>query len=137
MFLHLGMVAMHVSPQSRVDDTTTVSISVVNLRKSSSGRLLAFADVVIFWDGVEIQLHGLQIRISHSPETKQPVADVLPPQYRDADGKWHDTVTLPEELRKPLGDCVIMAAVDAGLFTVPWYKAGDRAALVAEEKGAA
>lgn len=67
------------------------------------------ADVEIIVGGVAIVLHGVQLRADGSGTA------VTMSRYRNHAGEWKAAVSLPEELRGPVGDVVIAAALEAGI----------------------
>ncbi|OAN44499.1 hypothetical protein [Magnetospirillum moscoviense] len=77
---------------------------------SNAGKLLALADVSILMDGVEIVIHGVQIRADASG------TEVTLPKYRAPDGTWMTAISLPDELKGPMGDVVMAAAIEAGIL---------------------
>jgi stage V sporulation protein G len=93
-------------------ETTTIQISVLNvIPLRGSGNLLGLADVEVLLDGVEIILHGVQIcATSHRTEIRLP-------RYRAPDGNWVAAISLPEELKGPMGDAVIAAGIEAGILS--------------------
>jgi stage V sporulation protein G len=76
----------------------TVRITVLAVTPVRAGKLFAFASVEIDIDGIQLQVHG--IRALH----------VLPlstrielPMFRDAAGMSRPAISLPEEVRGPIG----------------------------------
>lgn len=91
-------------------ETLPVRVEVLALHPFSGSGVLALADVELTVGGIALILHGVQLRAdAHKTE-------VTLPRYRDASGAWKAAVTLPEELRGPVGDVVIAAALEAGLL---------------------
>jgi stage V sporulation protein G len=90
--------------------TIQARIAVVNLAPVQGGRLVALADVELLLDGVSIILHGVQVRADGAG------TEVTLPKYRAADGSWHSAITLPDELKGPMGDVVIAASIEAGVL---------------------
>ena len=41
---------------------------------------------------------------------------VLLPKYRGADGTWMTAITLPDEVKGPMGEAVIAVGVEAGVL---------------------
>lgn len=94
-----------------VSDTVSVTVSVVSLTPVASKiTLLALADVEIEVAGAVFTLHGVQLR-ADGEHTK-----VTMPQYRDPGGAWKPALSLPEELKGPIGDAVIAAGLEAGIL---------------------
>ena len=97
----------HIDPPS----TTTVQITVLNLAPMrGKGNLLALADVEVLIDGVSIILHGVQVCATDQR------TEVLLPKYRGADGTWMTAITLPDEVKGPMGEAVIAVGVEAGVL---------------------
>lgn len=91
--------------------TTTVQITVLNLAPMrGSGNLLALADVEVLLDGVSIILHGVQVFATDQR------TEVRLPKYRAPDGNWMAAITLPDEVKGPMGDAVIAAGIEAGVL---------------------
>ena len=97
----------HIDPTS----TTTVQITVLNLAPMRGrGSLLALADVEVLIDGVSIILHGVQVCATDQR------TEVLLPKYRGADGTWMAAISLPDEVKGPMGEAVIAVGVEAGIL---------------------
>jgi len=93
-----------------VPSTTPVSITVLSVSPMRAGKLFALAAVEIDIDGILIEIHG--IRAMHVP----PAATRIElPTFRDAAGRLHSAITLPEEVRGPIGDAVLSQLVELGL----------------------
>ena len=91
--------------------TTTVQITVLHLVPTQGrGNLLALADVEVLLDGVSIILHGVQV-CATSERT-----EVRLPKYRGVDGTWMTAITLPDEVKGPMGEAVIAVGVEAGIL---------------------
>ncbi len=91
--------------------TVTATITVLDITPvSNAGRLLALADVAILLDGVEIVVHGVQVRADADG------TEVALPRYRAPNGEWRAAITLPEEVRGPMGDAVLAAGIEAGVL---------------------
>ena len=92
------------------DATSTVTIEVMTVTPVHAGRLLGLADVELTLDGVAILIHGIQIRADgHGTE-------IALPRYRAPDGSWLAAMSLPDDIRAPMGDAVIAAGIDAGIL---------------------
>jgi len=89
---------------------SNVIISVVSFRPVHRGRLLALADVELVIDGIQIRVHGVQV-VADGNGTQ-----VTLPKFRDADGEWRTAVTLPPEVKGPMGDVVLAAGLEAGVL---------------------
>lgn len=94
-----------------ISESLDVLVNVLALRPLSGTKadVMALADVEIVLDGVAIILHGVQLRASGQG------AEVSLPRYRTPAGEWKAAITLPEELRAPIADVVIAAALEAGI----------------------
>ena len=99
--------------------SSLITITVLSVTPARAGKLFALASVEVDIDGVQIAIHG--IRALH-------VADLVGtrielPQFRDTNGRWQTAITLPEEVRGPIGDAVLNELIGRGLakrrFTVP------------------
>lgn len=96
----------------QLDDagSSTVSITVLSLTPVRAGKLFAFASVEIDVDGVRLEIHGIRATRVEPVGTK-----IELPVFRDATGVSRTAITLPEEVRGPIGDIVLDALVDRGL----------------------
>lgn len=83
------------------DDTTTVKITVIDVQRITAGKLFALATVEIDIDGIVLLVHGIQA--VWTDEGTQ----IDPPRYRGPNGVWSAAVTLPHEVKKPIGKAVI------------------------------
>ena len=72
--------------------------------------MLALADIEIVIDGVALAIHGIQVRADANG------TEVALPRYRAPNGEWKTAVTLPEELKGPMGDAVLAAGIEAGVL---------------------
>ena len=91
-------------------DKTTATISVLAINRASGGRLLALADVEIVLDGIPIVIHGVQVRADANG------SEVSLPKYRGGSGEWRAAISLPDELKGPMGDAVLAAGIEAGIL---------------------
>jgi stage V sporulation protein G len=91
-------------------ETSTATISVLQVTPIHAGRVLALADVELMLDGVSLIIHGVQVRADASK------TEITLPNYRAPDGSWKTAVTLPDEIRGPMGDAVIAAAMEIGIL---------------------
>ena len=81
-----------------MDVTTTATISVLGITPvDDARRLLALADITLMIDGVEIVIHGIQVRAGADG------TEISLPRYRATNGEWRSALSLPEELRRPMG----------------------------------
>lgn len=111
-------------------DQATATISVIGLTPVRAGRLAALADVALILDGVELIIHGVQVRADDGS------AAVTLPTYRGQDGQWKPAITLPEEIRQPMGDAVLAAGLEAGLLREKAAKIAGQECGVADEQPA-
>jgi len=92
-------------------DTTTAIVTVLKITPvNNAGKLLALADVELMLDGVSMIIHGVQVRADGDG------AKITLPKYRSSSGEWTTAITLPDEVRGPMGDAVIAAGLEAGLL---------------------
>ena len=98
--------------------SSLVSISVLSVTPLRAGKLFALAAVEIDIDGVRLEIHGIRTMQVVPIGTK-----IELPMFRDATGTSRAAITLPAEVRGPLGDVVLDALVERGLakrrFAVP------------------
>jgi stage V sporulation protein G len=87
-----------------------VSITVLSVTPAHGGKLFALASVEVDIDGVQIAIHGIRaLRVN-------PVGTRIElPKFRDGNGVWRTAITLPEEVRGPMGDIVLDALIERGL----------------------
>jgi stage V sporulation protein G len=93
-----------------VPATAAVGLTVLAVEPVKSGKLFALATVEIDLDGVAIVVHGIQAVRCDPAGTR-----IELPKFRDQSGTWRSAVTLPEEIRAPLGDAVLEALIERGL----------------------
>src|SRR5712691_8154748 len=96
-----------------------VSITVLSVTPARAGKLFALVSVEVDIDGVQIAIHG--IRALHVAD---PIGTRIElPQFRDLNGRWQPAITLPEEVRGPIGGAVLNELIERGLakrrFAVP------------------
>lgn len=92
-------------------DSAEVAVNVLALTPCrGAANLLALADVEIVIGGVVLVLHGVQLR-SNGRGT-----EITLPRYRNPAGNWSAAVSLPDELRGPIGDVVIAAGIEDGIL---------------------
>ena len=103
--------------QSDEGGSSTVSIMVLSVTPVRTGRLFALASVAIEIDGVRIEVHGIRALRVNPAGTR-----IELPKYRDARGILRTAISLPEEVRGPMGDAVLDALIDRGL-AVPRFVA--------------
>ena len=86
-------------------DAIAVEFTVSNLRHlHDAGRLLALATVTVDMAGVELTLHGVQVRRLPNGKLR-----CQAPQYRTHTGRWEPAVTMPDELEGAIGREVLTA----------------------------
>lgn len=99
--------------------SSLVSITVLSVTPARTGKLFALVSVEVDIDGVQIAIH--RIRALHVAD---PIGTRIElPQFRDLNGRWQAAITLPEEVRGPIGDAVLNELIERGLakrrFAVP------------------
>lgn len=82
-------------------NTLPVQVEVLGVEIVNKGGLLALANVRISFDGVEIELQGVQVR-RHPGER----VTVDSPCFRGGDGRWMPAVVLPPELGQAVAEAV-------------------------------
>lgn len=95
--------------------TIPIDVTVLEVRPTQAGRLVALASVELVVDGFAIALHGIQVVRQRDPATGREATGVDLPRYRGQDGAWRPAVTLPEELRRPVGRAVLERCVELGI----------------------
>jgi hypothetical protein len=84
-------------------DTVPVSVTVLRLDHGGGQRgLLALAEVEIAIEGIAFTLHGVRV-ISTGPRSRCAAT----PCHRIANGRLADTITLPPELARAVGNAVL------------------------------
>lgn len=92
-------------------DTSTATITVLGITPlDNAGKLLALADVELVLDGVAMIIHGIQVRADGDG------TEIRLPNYRSPGGEWMTAITLPQDVRGPMGDAVIAAGIEAGIL---------------------
>ena len=99
--------------------SSLVSITVLSVMPARAGKLFALVSVEVDIDGVQIAIHGIRaLKVADPIGTR-----IELPQYRDLNGRWQTAITLPEEVRTPIGDAVLNELIERGLakrrFAVP------------------
>jgi stage V sporulation protein G len=89
--------------------TASVGLTVLDVEAVNSGKLFALVAVEIDIDGIVVIVHGVQA-VRDPPGSR-----IEMPKYRDRNGIWRSAVTLPEEIRGPLGIAVLEVLVERGL----------------------
>jgi stage V sporulation protein G len=94
----------------KVDETSTVRITVLEVTPVQAGKLFALASVEIDIDGLRIEVHGVRAERAKPHGTR-----IELPMYRNAAGSWRPAIILPDEVRGPIGDAVLDALIDQGI----------------------
>jgi len=100
------------------DDTagsSLVSITVLSVTPVRAGKLFALASVAIDIDGVQIEVHGIRALRVEPAGTR-----IELPKFRDAAGILRTAITLPDEVRGPIGDAVLDALIERGIAKRPF-----------------
>jgi len=99
-------------------ETRAVRITVLAVTPAQAGKLFALASVEIDIDGIQVQVHGIRALRVAPAGTR-----IELPKFRDAAGMMRSAVSLPDEVRGPIGDAVLEALIEQGLaerrFAVP------------------
>jgi stage V sporulation protein G len=90
-------------------EASLVSIRVLSVTPLRASKLFALASVEIDIDGIQIAIHGVRA-LNAAGGTR-----IELPQFRDPSGALRPAITLPEEVRGPIGDAVIDELVERGL----------------------
>lgn len=90
--------------------SSLVSIRVLSVVPGRVGKLFALASVAIDIDGVQIEVHGIRALRVEPAGTR-----IELPRFRDASGMLRPAITLPEEVRGPIGDAVLDALIERGI----------------------
>lgn len=94
-------------------DTAALIIEVMSIHPTpGAGKLVAVASVRLLVEGVELEIHGVQLRA----DAKGTSAHL--PKHRDHTGQWVTSLVLPDELYGAMGDMVIQAGVDLGVVVI-------------------
>ena len=92
-------------------ESAQVAISVLALTPCrGAANLLALADVELVIGGIALVLHGVQLRAGAQG------TEITLPRYRNPAGDWAVAISLPDELRGPIGDVVIAAGIEDGIL---------------------
>jgi stage V sporulation protein G len=90
-------------------ERSLVSIRVLSVTPMRAGKLFALAAVEIDIDGIQIEIHGIRA-LNAADGTR-----IELPQFRDHSGALRPAITVPEEVRGPIGDAVIDELIERGL----------------------
>lgn len=91
-------------------ETCAIQMTVLSVERVELGKIFALASVEVVIDGIAFTIHGVQARRAHPAGTQ-----VELPKYRDGKGGWTCALSLPEEIKGPMGDAVLEALVTHGL----------------------
>ena len=91
-------------------DTVSVTFTVSNARPVDSKVLFALVDVEVQIAGVAFDIMGVQAR--RLPEGG---TSVSLPTFKDEGGVWRPAIKLPDEVRAPLADAVLIFLLEEGL----------------------
>ena len=97
-------------------ETEIIQVTLIDATPVNKGRVIALASAELSISGVSFVMHGLQIVNCTDAVTHQPSVGVDLPRYRAPDGKWKQAITLPDELRGPLGDVVLEQCLAQGIL---------------------
>ena len=99
--------------------SSLVSITVLSVTPTRAGKLFAFASVEVDIDGIRVTIHGIQALRAAAPVGTR----IELPKFRGPNGEWQTAITLPEEVRGPIGDAVLGELIERGLakrrFVIP------------------
>ena len=90
--------------------STAVRITVIDVQPLEAGKLFGLATDEIDIDGIIVAIHGIQ-----AVQTQGAGIQIDPPKFRDAGGQWRTAVTLPDEIKKGIGQAVMDAMVERGI----------------------
>ncbi|MDO8608842.1 MAG: hypothetical protein Q7R40_20100 [Phaeospirillum sp.] len=85
-----------------MSETTPVHVEVLALQTVVGGTTLAHADVLLVVEGVEIVIHNVKVSRLRGGRL-----GVELPTTRDPAGRWAPSMTLPEELHRPIASAVL------------------------------
>ncbi|WP_231920510.1 hypothetical protein [Magnetospirillum sp. XM-1] len=106
-----AMIPIMDTPSEETTEVSQVNIELLDFTPmKNAGSLLALADVALMLDGVEIIIHGVQVRADFR-NTR-----ISLPKFRASSGEWKPAITLPEEVRYPMADIIIAAGIEAGIL---------------------
>jgi stage V sporulation protein G len=78
-------------------ESSPVSIRVLSVTPLRAGKLFALASIEIDIDGIQIAIYGIRA-LNAARGTR-----IGLPQFRDKGGALRPAITVPEELRGPIG----------------------------------
>ncbi|MDO8608834.1 hypothetical protein [Magnetospirillum sp. 15-1] len=85
-----------------MSETASVEVTVLNMVAVTGGTTLAHADVSLLIAGVEIIIRNLKVSRLRGGRL-----GVELPTTRDPAGRWAPSMTLPEELHRPIASAVL------------------------------
>jgi stage V sporulation protein G len=88
-------------------ETTRMTFTIGNARKVRGKTLFALVDVEVEIAGITFGILGVQIHKTLTGGT-----GVKMPTYKDTDGLWRQAVSMPPEVKNPLGEAVLAFLVD-------------------------
>jgi stage V sporulation protein G len=89
--------------------TTAIGLTVLAVEPVNSGKLFALVAAEVDIEGVGVVVHGIQaLRCAAGTRIELP-------KFRDHTGTWRSAVTLPDEIKGPLGDAILEALIECGL----------------------
>lgn len=91
-------------------ETVPLTFAVSNARAVDSKILFALVDVEVQIAGVAFDIIGVQARRLPEGGTA-----VCLPTFKDEGGIWRAAIRLPEEVRAPLADAVLIFLLEEGL----------------------
>jgi stage V sporulation protein G len=94
------------------EETGAVLITVLSVKPVRAGKLFALASVELDIDGVRIDIHGIRALRVDPVGTRIELR-----KFRDAGGLLRTAITLPEEVRTPIGALILEALIEHGLAT--------------------
>lgn len=95
------------------DETDALTVTLIAFSPMRAGRILGLADVAVAMNGIEWEIHGIQLARTLADGREATMVTV--PTYRDPSGRWRPAVVLPPELHDPIADLVYEAALEAGV----------------------
>ena len=100
------------------DDLFAMSeAAVTEVAPVNRGLIITLASVELSIDGVVLELRVLRVLRTKDPAIGQGGTGVDLPRYRAPNGASKQAVTLPPEVREPLGSPVLERCVELGLAT--------------------
>lgn len=85
-----------------MNETASVEVEVLAMQTVTGGTTLAHADVRLLIEGVEIIVRNLKVSRLRGGRL-----GVELPTTRDPAGRWAPSLTLPDELNRPIASAVL------------------------------